>query len=434
MFSPYSRYFVPDRETWWSHVKFHTPWPCSQCVENFQSEAELRLHLRTVHSLVHCRLCHFRVSDGELYHSHLFQKHNVPNVENKEEVNLWEIEYEGSPTFVCVLCSKSDNPMRTFFNHYMGYHHFTLKCFTALVAGRDLPFVVHGAEVRTEFIEEQLKNHPRYGYVDFEFKLRNYLENDPNVQDAKDLLKVLIPEIKQESLTGEELRNTIQKSKDEHVLKTYEGDEDYDVTLTELVILEQCYFDYINQIWIDLKSNVVNESSNIDYEKTIADLTMDVTCCLCKAEYNTVQSFITHMMKMHCMKYKSIYSCRVCAASFDSLNDLDNHVARELGDFEDLWICQFCDREFENREETRRHLTEHWDLLEYDNCFSPHLGFKCMYCPTLFWHETDREMHQVRVHFSKHKESFYKCEHCSEVFCDKVIISVVKYTVFALFT
>ncbi|XP_075977834.1 uncharacterized protein LOC142977655 [Anticarsia gemmatalis] len=414
------RYFVPDREAWWHHVKFHTPWPCSQCIENFETETELRLHLRIVHQLVHCRLCHFRVSDGELYQSHLFQKHNITNVANKDEENLWEFEYDGSPTFSCLLCSKSDNPVKTFFNHYMGYHHFTLKCFTGLVSGRDLPFIVNGAEVRTEFIEEQLKHHPRYGYVDFEFKYRSYLDNDPNLGDAKDLLKVLIPEIKQENVSGDEGKAPTGKQKDEDRLKTYEGDEDYDVTLTELVILEKCYFDYINQIHIDLNANLVHEHSTIDYEKSTADLTIDITCSLCKELFNNVHTFLTHMLKMHCFKYIPIYSCRVCAATFDTVNELDNHVARELGDFDDLWICQFCDKEFDNREQTRNHLTEHWELLEFDNCFSPHLGFKCTYCPTLFWHESDREAHQVRVHFSKNKEHYYKCDHCNEVFGDKI--------------
>lgn len=420
---------MPDRESWYSHMKFHTPWPCSQCIENFPTEPILRLHLKTVHKLVHCRLCHFRVSDGELYNSHLFQKHNVSSVANKDDENLWSFDDDGSTIFSCVLCSKTDNASRLFFNHYMGYHHFTLKCFTYVLAGKDVPFVVHGADVRSEFIEEQLKRHPRYGYIDLEMKVGNGLGS--NATDSKDLLKGYLPDIKQENVSGDETKGKNEKETQLlEFVKSYEGEEDFDVTLTELIVLEKCFFDYISRELSDIKANVVHALSDIDYEKATGDLTMDVVCSLCNTEYNSVQTFVTHMTRMHSVKCKSIYSCRLCAAIFDSQNELDNHVNRELRDFKNLWLCQFCDKEFEDRLEGRQHLSEHWDLLEYDNCFSPHLGFKCTYCPTLFWHEKDREIHQVRVHLSRHRESYYNCEICREVFSDKVIVKFINGSLF----
>lgn len=417
------RYFVPDRDSWWKHVKFHTPWPCSQCVQNFETEIELRSHLKSVHNLVHCRLCHFRVMDGDAYHTHLFQKHNVSNVSNKDEENFWELEYDGTSNFVCLLCTKTNIATRTFFNHYMGYHHFTLKCFTALVSGRDPPFSVYGADLRAEFVEEQLKQHARYGYVDAEIKPTNCaIEADPN--DTKDLLKVLIPEIKQEVMVTDEGKNDeTETNKDDDyddVYKNYNGDDDFDVTLMELIVVQNCYHDYISDILSDYNAKTFYEHSSVNYEKLTTEVAMDIVCTLCRVRYSTLSNFVTHMFKMHCVKSLPIFSCRVCATTFESQAELDNHTAHELGDFEDLWICQFCDKEFDDREATRRHLTEHWEVVEYDNCFSPHLGFKCRYCPTLFWHETDRETHQVRAHFFNNKESYYKCEPCNEVFSDKV--------------
>lgn len=397
-------------------------------MQNFETEAELRLHLRTVHNLVHCRLCHFRVLNGDPYHTHLFQKHNVSNVSSKDEESLWELEYDGTSNFLCLLCAKSNNSMRTFFNHYMGYHHFTLKCFTALVSGRDQPFSVAGADLRAEFVEEQLKHHARYGYVDSDIKPPDCgIEADQT--DTKDLLKVLIPEIKQEisELSADETKNDDRAVKRKHddyddTYKDYNGDDDFDVTLMELVVVQKCYYDYISDILSDFNAKSVYEYSDIDYEKITTEITTDIVCDLCSVRYSNLLTFTTHMFKMHAVKSVPMYSCRVCATTFDTQNELDNHIANELGDFEDLWICQFCEKEFDDREAARRHLTEHWDIMEYENCFSPHLGFKCMYCPTLFWHETDRETHQVRAHFFNHKEFYYKCENCNEVFSDKVII------------
>lgn len=418
---------MPDRETWWKHVKFHTPWPCSQCVGNFETEIELRHHLKSLHNLVHCRLCHFRVLDGDLYHSHLFQKHNVSNVANKDEDNLWELEYDGTSNFICLLCNKSNNSTRTFFNHYMGYHHFTLKCFTALMSGRDIPFSVYGADLRPEFVEEQLKHHERYGYIDSDLKPPPDCVIDADTNETRDLLKVLIPEIKQEVLNADEAKNDDEagKAKDadnDDIYKNYNGIDDFDVTLMELIVVQKCYQDYINDILSDINANSVFEYSDIDYEKLTTDVTVDIVCTLCSVRYSTVSNFTTHMLKLHCIKSLPIFSCRVCATPFETHQELESHTTHELGEFEDLWICQFCDKEFEDREVTRRHLTEHWELVEYDNCFSPHLGFKCRYCPTLFWHETDRETHQVRAHFFNHKDAYYKCESCNEIFSDKVII------------
>ncbi|KAH9643454.1 hypothetical protein HF086_002573 [Spodoptera exigua] len=418
------RYFVPDRDSWWKHQKFHTPWPCSQCVQNFETEVEIRHHLKTVHNLVHCRLCHFRVLDGDPYHTHLFQKHNISNVANKDEESLWELEYDGTSNFQCLLCNKTNITTRTFFNHYMGYHHFTLKCFTHLISGRDPPFTVYGADLRPEFVEEQLKNHPRYGYVESDFKPAGCpIDTDPNA--TKDLLKVLIPEIKQEVVTVDETKTDdgLEKPKDDDyddVYKNYNGDDDFDVTSLELVAVQKCYHDYISEILSEVNAKSFFEYSDVNYDKITTEITMDIVCTLCSVRYSTLSLFSAHMFKMHCIKSSPIFSCRVCVTPFENQTELDNHITNELGDFEDLWICQFCDKEFDDRESTRRHLTEHWDLVEYDNCFSPHLGFKCRYCPTLFWHETDRETHQVRAHYFNHKEDYYKCETCNELYSDKI--------------
>ncbi|XP_063536642.1 zinc finger protein 761-like [Cydia strobilella] len=424
------RYFVPDREAWLAHLKFHVPWPCSQCVKNFDTEAELRQHFSAEHNLVHCRLCHFRVPDDDQYNTHLIQKHSVSNLSCKDEDTLWEFEYEGSNKFLCLLCSKSNNLCTMFFNHYMGYHHYTLKCLSSILSGRDLPFVISGADVSPQFIDDQLKDQSRVGYVDLQKNTDENINEDHSDNESEDLLKVLIPEIKQEAISEAEETETpseekpkekIKKVRDENdIANIYKGDEDFDITLTELIILQKCYFEYVNRTLNDINSNLVPEVSDIDYATAKPDLATDITCTLCKNKYDNMQAFMTHMIKNHFMKVAPIFSCRVCTATFESQSELDSHVTEELGDFEDLWICQFCDKEFDNREDTRKHLNEHWEVMEFDNCFSPHLGFKCKYCSTLFWNETDRETHEVRTHFSQYTEQFYKCEDCSETFSDKV--------------
>ncbi|XP_052753279.1 uncharacterized protein LOC113510444 [Galleria mellonella] len=418
------RYFVPDRETWWTHLKFHIPWPCSQCVENFQTEGALRQHLSSAHKLVHCRLCHFRVSDDDQYKTHLFQKHNVTNVSNISCENLWELDYESGTKFLCLLCSKANNLSTTFFNHYMGFHHFTLKCFTNIISGRDPPFSVFGADVSSQFIDGQLKNQVRFGYIDLEKKCIDTKEGE--TRGGSQVLNVLIPEIKQET-TGdtngqykqEDKESEEIRKRDDEIVKTYMGDEDFDVTLMELILLEKCYFDYVNQTLEDINSNTVPIGSDINYRVTKTDAEPEVNCAVCNTKL-PVQEYPGHVGKMHSVKSVPTFSCRVCATTFNSQTELETHVAEELADFDDLWICQFCDKEFDNRESTRRHLVEHLDIMEYDNCFSPHLGFKCKYCPTLFWNETDRETHQVRVHLNKHQDQYYKCESCSEMYSDKV--------------
>ncbi|KAM3965278.1 uncharacterized protein ACR2FA_000663 [Aphomia sociella] len=420
------RYFVPDREAWWAHLKFHIPWPCSQCVENFETEVELRQHLSSAHKLVHCRLCHFRVSDDDQYNTHLFQKHNVTNVCSKDDENLWEIECENGSKFLCLLCSKANNLSSTFFNHYMGFHHFTLKCFTNIISGRDPPFCVYGADVSSQFIHGQLQNQIRFGYTDLENKPTENQESESG--NESHMIITLVPEVKQETMSdNEEKEKQVQdtsytdeaKKKDDELLKTYTGDEDFDVTLMEVIVLEKCYFDYVSQTLVDINANTVPVVSGIDYEATKTEETPEVCCGLCNTKLS-VQAFPGHVGKMHSVKSVPMFSCRVCATTFDSQPELEAHMTQELADFDDLWICQFCDKEFDNRETTRKHLAEHIDVMEYDNCFSPHLGFKCKYCPTLFWNETDRETHQVRVHFSKHRDEYYKCENCSETYSDKV--------------
>lgn len=398
-------------------MKFHTLWPCSQCVENFPTEAELRVHLSRVHKLVHCRLCHFRVPDNDQYNTHLFQKHNVTNVSSKDDENLWDVDFEGSDKFLCLLCSKSNNLSSTFFNHFMGFHHFTLKCFTSMIGGRDLPFSVFGADISAQFVES-LREHANFGYIDLDKKHSDIKPTTHNLTRISD------PDIKEENVSDSEDIKTEQDESDLkahiQIIKSYKGDEDFDVTLMELIVIQKAYYKYLNQTLNDINSNIVPENSDIDYETAKTDIIMDVDCSLCKTKYHTVHTFITHMYRMHCVKSVPTYSCRICATTFDSQNELDSHTSDELGDFKDLWLCQFCEKEFDNREATRHHLVEHWDMLEYDNCFSPHLGFKCKYCPTLFWNETDRELHQVRVHFSRYKEQYYKCELCMEICSDKV--------------
>lgn len=383
-----------------------------------------------MHNLVHCRLCHFRVSADDHYNSHLFQKHSVTNVSSKDEELLWEFDFEGADKFLCLLCSKSDNAISNFFGHYMGFHHFTLKCLTTIVAGKDTPFLVNGAEVSDRFINEQLKGHERLGYVDLQPKgfVQTPVNDSPTEEPVKEESSlVVLPEIKQEisSDTEEkqekdnEMSEKDEQSQNDETID-YKGEEDFDITMTELIVLEKCYFNYVRQTLLCIDSNKMPQNSNIEYDKSKPDFLIDTECSLCKTKLETALSLTTHMNKIHSIKTIPVFSCRVCATTFDTYNELTNHINEELKDFEDLWICQFCDKEFSNREETRKHLTEHWSTLDYDNCFSPHLGFKCKYCPTLFWNETDRETHQIRVHFNKYKDQFYKCEPCSKTFGDKV--------------
>lgn len=433
---------MSDREAWQAHLRFHTPWPCSQCGQTFPIETELRQHFIDAHNLVHCRLCHFRMPT-EQYDTHLFQKHNVSNVVNKNEVVFWEVQNTDSKVFYCLLCSKSDNQRSEFFSHYMGNHHFTLKCFASIISGNDAPFSVSGVEVSQQFLES-LKEQRKYGYVDLD---KSNIINETQEQNNRDLALLNATEIKQENLSdGEgEKSSTDDKKGDKSddcydasceydrdgnkldpkevkrqldIIRAYKGDEDFDVTLMEMIIPEQCYYDYINGLTTDMKAKIMPENSYIDYDKA-PDVAREMQCSLCDAKHNTLQDFSTHMQKVHCVKFVPVYCCRVCATTFDNQQELDTHTSEELGEFEDLWICQFCDKEFDNREATRRHMTDHWETVEYDNCFSPHLGFKCRYCPTLFWNEEHRENHQIRVHFQKHKEEYYKCE-CSELYSDKV--------------
>ncbi|XP_072949518.1 uncharacterized protein [Epargyreus clarus] len=413
------RYFVTDRESWTEHSKFHTPWPCSQCVETFHTEVGLRQHLGNVHKLVHCRLCHFRLPVGEEYESHLFQKHNVTNTSCKDEEVFWELDVQRLPKFNCFLCSKTDNLTSTFFTHYMGFHHFTLKCITSFISGSDPPFTVHGAEVSSQFVDGELRGLNALGYIDGEQK-PNENNHENNQSETTDPSKEQVEQKPKTEFEEKDDENSHRAgSQNESVDDTqgYEGDEDFDITLTELIVLQKCYFDYIKQTLDDISKKLVPEKSDIDNNKAI---NIDVNCTICETKYQCVPTFVTHMYKMHCIRSEPEFSCRVCATTFETCDDLETHILEELGDFEDLWLCQFCDKEFDNRVETRKHLTEHWESIEYDNCFSPHLGFKCRFCPTLFWNEIDRETHQVRVHLNKHSHQFYKCNSCMETFSDKV--------------
>lgn len=335
----------------------------------------------------------------------------------------------------------------------MGIHHFTLKCLANVISGRDTPFLVNGAEVSTKFLQQQLKEYGRLGYVDLEPRTISLPENQPTDETNEACFKpdtVLLPEIKEENLSDTEVRteNKLEKENDNNDNDNemsekdessqndqndetidYKGEEDFDITYTEVILLEKCYHRYIETSLNLINDKHVPEISNIDYEKIKGDLYLNLECSVCKSRFENASSFTTHLNKMHSVKTLPLFSCRVCATTFDTYMDLTKHITEELGDFEDLWICQFCEKEFDNREQTRTHLTEHWESLDYDNCFSPHLGFKCKYCPTLFWNENERESHQINAHLSKYKEEFYKCESCDKMFSDKVCIKSKVYLV-----
>lgn len=417
------RYFVSDREAWNEHQKFHSPWPCSQCVENFNTEIELRDHLSRSHNLVHCKLCHFRLPDNDQYNTHLVNKHNITNIESKNEPFPWEIE-ENSLTFLCLLCNKSNNDVLTFFPHYMGYHHYTIKCLAKIISGADVPFSIIGANVSDQFIHGQLKRHTKFGYVEGEEKLTEQdLENSS--APSTELYNSMLSEVKNEILSEQDEPKIDVEAKTEVVNEYADcvADEDFDITQMELVIPEKCYYEYLKGLLKDIEASRMPISSDINYGKERESGFVSFLCCLCQTKHDMVQNFIAHMSKMHSIRSVLLYSCRVCGASFETQNDLDMHVNEELADFDDLWLCQFCDKEFDNRERLRNHLTEHWDEIEYDNCFSPHMGFKCKHCPMLFWNETDRQAHEVKSHLDNYKDQYYWCDSCNETFSDKVWFS-----------
>lgn len=314
----------------------------------------------------------------------------------------------------------------------MCYHRFTLRCFSKIISGLDIPYSVYGANISVEFLANQLKDQDKFGYVDYDLKPAAPNDNEQTTEtDAS--IDALVPEIKQEQQADSEGPKKVSKQKktkddddddDENgIWNTYKGVEDFDVTSTEIMTIQTCYYDYVNELKTSIASETVPENSEIDYENAKSETPLETTCPVCFYKFKTTE-FTLHMSRMHGIKVVPAYFCRVCATTFDTLSELTIHVAQELGEFENLWICQFCDSEFDSREATRKHLNEHWQVMELENCFSPHLGFKCRYCPTLFWNEPDREGHQKRVHFTKHKEDFYKCESCSELFSDKVSLKI----------
>lgn len=320
----------------------------------------------------------------------------------------------------------------------MAYHHLTLKCLAPLISGKNWNFPVQGAEVTIEFIDRQLKAYDKYGYLDLDKKTDRLVEKDENVSLTR-IVSVQTEKVKEEVLsepeenagdddgTADDDDKNVPETKDSdpktdlsELYKTYKGDDDFDTTQVEMIIIQKCYFDYVEDTLSQIKSNIMPQISTINYGLAEVDQPVCLDCELCKGQYTTLIPFTQHMIKMHGFKSVSTFSCRVCATTFDSYSELEQHEFQEMADFEDLWICQFCDKEFDDRGKTRRHLTEHCDVMEYDNCFSPHLGFKCKYCPTLFWNETDRESHLVKVHFQKFKGYYYNCKSCDQLFSDKV--------------
>lgn len=287
------------------------------------------------------------------------------------------------------------------------------------VAGVDLPFKVKGVELTPEFVDTQLKAYSTLGYVDF-MKSLKFKEESVMVTEETIITVDCEPEFKEFS-DNYDNSEELKLSED---IRGYKGVQDFDVALLEVITIQKCYFDYVNETIKDIDSNVLPLSSEITYTNNSIE-TKPIDCCLCTEVFMRKTTFESHMIKAHGAKAQPIYWCRVCAAVFDSFSELEAHSTQELGEFEDLWICQFCDKEFDGREGVRKHLTEHWDVIEYDNCFSPHLGFKCKFCPMLFWNETDRETHHVKVHVQISRSDFYDCTACGEVFGDKVRVALV---------
>lgn len=390
------------------------------------------------------------IADNDEYNRHLFKKHNLMNVSNKDVEFPWEIEYEGSPKFLCLFCAKSQM-VADFFRHYMCYHRFTLKCFTAILSGQEIPFTIDGAQISSEFLATHLQDQIKFGYVD---ALKRPLNLDHKALYTEDtsnnLLEALIPEIKQEIVSdseenfnpGEKNEETVKEnpkeeqdedmstSRDENVsnskdeVMSYKGVENFDITLTEVIILQDVFYKYIDSV---LERDEFSKHSKIDYTLINYNVKINMDCPVCDDKDIHITDFTMHLLKMHLVRSVPPFCCRVCTATFDTESEFKGHEFEEFGDFEHLWICQFCDSEFDNREDTRAHLATHKEDMMLDNCFSPHLGFKCRYCPTLFWTERERETHHTELHFTKHKEEFYKCFLCDEVYSDKVRFFLIYY-------
>lgn len=428
------RYFVPDQEHWVSHQQFHCPWVCSQCPETFPSEADLRVHFSLSHNLVHCRLCSFMITDDGDYDRHLFKKHNILEVAHKDASFPWELEYDGSTKFVCLFCSKSII-VTDFFRHFMCFHRYTLKCFSMMLSGKEVPFTIHGANISAEFLSTHFTDQTRCGYVDVEPKLDEKAHND----DSSNFIDALIPEIKQEVVSNpseNDILKTVPDQKPAQVeivpnddeqklneIMAYSGEEIFDVTSIEVIVLQDMCRLYIDEIMREITEESLQKKRELDFSLIRNNTERPLECPICEEHLFNIVQFLSHLTKTHSVHCVPVYSCRLCLQRFDTEAEYRKHVALEIKDFNDLWLCQYCDLEFDNREDTREHLKIHLNEIMSESCCSPHLGFKCRYCPYLFWNETEREDHTRMTHASKWREEFYKCCMCSIFYSDKVFFS-----------
>lgn len=438
------RYLLGDKQAWDIHWRCHLPLRCSHCTDEFLDEPSLRLHYSAIHRLAHCRMCNLMLPAGDVFNTHLFNKHAVSINQDEEHDEVWTIVYPQSWIFACLLCNKDNLQNFDFLRHYLYHHKFSLKCLTTLVNGKNLGFSVLGANVNTFTQSAETDQKANYDAESRNNYTNSVKESNNHDDESYPFMEALIPEIKQEIVSDdenskdEEFLSDIKSKQEletldpgndlslatEDFLVKWSGREDLDVTFVQFIPIRKSETDYITQNFTDVNSGVVTSNSFLNYENDKKYEPGKLTCPICYPLKSMPSFFelVEHVTKHHALRSTPSYTCRLCSIHSQTHTDMQKHASFEANLFIKMYICQFCEEEFASREEARGHLTVHWEELKVVECTSPQVGLKCRYCSLLFWHETDRERHHCEEHYASNKEHFFRCSSCHMIFSDKVHI------------
>ncbi|XP_075237803.1 uncharacterized protein LOC142334020 [Lycorma delicatula] len=127
--------------------------------------------------------------------------------------------------------------------------------------------------------------------------------------------------------------------------------------------------------------------------------TKSFICNFCQKSFNNKNNLKVHL-NTHTKEKK--YICNVCQKSFNHKPDLKRHINSHTN--EKNYVCNFCQKSFHRKHDLYRHINSHTKEKNYI----------CNFCSKSF-----NESSELHLHFNIHMEEGYICKCCQKSFKNK---------------
>ena len=131
-------------------------------------------------------------------------------------------------------------------------------------------------------------------------------------------------------------------------------------------------------------------------------------CERCHKTFSRQDALNRHKINGHvkCVNHKKIFSCHICARSFQHRNSLRRHIDSHTD--ESQYHCEFCGKSFGCKEYRNQHKKIH----------DSNGQLRCNICHTSFGHKTHFKKHMMGHKNKREKQ----CKVCNQVFIDNRLL------------